>query len=184
MKEHVIYELAARGTLAEEPKTKDIIFKAIMGVVTGQYDYLRKETKNFKMRDDLTVENVLRETHYQQRGYVRLTTQEEINDAKNKYSTYKGYPKLQLALDFFQMSNDLFFRVYGFNYVPEGKLRDAARKRIDMQMTMSAINSVYGEPVIGIDMGFDVKPVIADTTIKSALRNNKVINDTFMRGSQ
>lgn len=180
MKEHIIYELAARGTLAEEPETKDIIFKAIMGVVSGQYDYLRKETENIKIRDDLTVENVLKETYYQQDGYVRLTTQEEINDAKNKYSTYKGYPKLQLALDFFQMSNDLFFIAYGFNYVPEGKVREDARKMIDLYATMNAIHSAYPEPTIGINMGYEIKPVLDEKIINRIFKNNG--NDTFMRG--
>ncbi|MCC5894851.1 MAG: hypothetical protein JJU16_05255 [Alkalibacterium sp.] len=139
-KDIVIYELAAKGTLAEEPETKDLIFRTIISVITGQYDYLHVETENIKVRDDLTTENILKEAHFQQKGYVRLSTQKEVNEAKNKYSTYKGYPKLQLALDFFQMSNDLFFMVYGFNYVPEGNVRKAARSMIDNSHWM---NTVY-----------------------------------------
>ncbi len=47
-----------------------------------------------------------------------------------KYGTYKGYSKFKLALDFFQMSNDRFFEIYKFNFVPRGELYEAARSYI------------------------------------------------------
>lgn len=171
MKDHIIYELAAKGNIAEEPETKDLIFRAIMDVVTGQYDYLKVETENIMVRDDLTTENILKEAHYQHKGYVRLSTQKEVNEAKNKYSTYNGYPKLQLALDFFQMSNDLFFVVYGFNYVPEGNVRKAARSMIDNAHWMNAVVAPYG---IGASKG------LASSLMKSEVNidmNNININE-------
>ncbi|MBE9895280.1 hypothetical protein G8C15_08030 [Enterococcus casseliflavus] len=47
-----------------------------------------------------------------------------------KYGTYKGHSKFRLALDFFQMSNDRFFEIYKFNFVPRGELYEVARSYI------------------------------------------------------
>lgn len=47
-----------------------------------------------------------------------------------KYGTYKGHSKFKLALDFFQMSNDRFFEIYKFNFVPQGELYDIARSYV------------------------------------------------------
>lgn len=47
-----------------------------------------------------------------------------------KYGTYKGHSKFKLALDFFQMSNDRFFEIYKFNFVPRGELYKVARSYI------------------------------------------------------
>ncbi|MCO5478574.1 hypothetical protein IGJ28_000298 [Enterococcus sp. AZ091] len=47
-----------------------------------------------------------------------------------KYGTYKGHSKFKLALDFFQMSNDRFFEIYKFNFVPRGELYEVARSYI------------------------------------------------------
>ncbi len=35
-----------------------------------------------------------------------------------------------LAVDFFKMSNDMFFDKYGFNYVPRGSLFDKAKEHV------------------------------------------------------
>jgi len=48
-------------------------------------------------------------------GYYRL-----------KYGLYKGYHAWDLACSWFQTDNDTFYRVYGFNYVPRGKLYEEA----------------------------------------------------------
>ncbi|MDB1709586.1 hypothetical protein AB1I55_10450 [Enterococcus entomosocium] len=47
-----------------------------------------------------------------------------------KYGTYKGHSKFKLALDFFQMSNDRFFEIYKFNFVPRGELYKVARSYV------------------------------------------------------
>ena len=33
-------------------------------------------------------------------------------------ATYKGHPMVDLAVSWFKMSNDDFFKVYGFNFNP------------------------------------------------------------------
>lgn len=39
-----------------------------------------------------------------------------------------GHDRFHLALDFFTMSNDDFFQLYGFNFVPKGQLFDDAKE--------------------------------------------------------
>lgn len=57
-----------------------------------------------------------------------------------KYDTYKGHSKFKLALDFFQMSNDRFFEIYKFNFVPRGELYEVARSYIaERQMSKGLI---------------------------------------------
>ena len=46
---------------------------------------------------------------------------------RKKYGEYKGHNQWDLAKDYFRMSNDTFFKVYGFNFVPRGKLFDEAK---------------------------------------------------------
>lgn len=58
----------------------------------------------------------------------------DMKHYKAKYGYYEGYPKFQLALDFFQMSNDLFFEKYKFNFVPEGKLYTEVKKLLEERM--------------------------------------------------
>ncbi|MBM7717172.1 hypothetical protein JOC94_004197 [Bacillus thermophilus] len=38
------------------------------------------------------------------------------------YGRFRGHWKWDLAVDWFQMSNDDFFNLYGFNFVPKGRL--------------------------------------------------------------
>ncbi|EMN7726838.1 hypothetical protein WB980_000082 [Bacillus cereus] len=46
---------------------------------------------------------------------------------RTKYGEYNGHNQWDLAKDFFQMSNDAFFKIYGFNFVPKGRLFDDAK---------------------------------------------------------
>lgn len=136
MNNKLIYGLASKGKFSDEPETKDLIFSLIMALSTGDYKLPVDIDKT------LPVKNVLKDYLYKRSDYVKLS-EEAIKEAKNKYGTYNGYSKLQLALDFFQMSNDLIFAVYGFNYVPKGKVRDAAVKLIEIQNTMNVVSSGY-----------------------------------------
>jgi hypothetical protein len=43
------------------------------------------------------------------------------------YGKYKGYWRWDLAVNWFQMTNDGFFNFYGFNFVPRGRLHEEAR---------------------------------------------------------
>ncbi|MGR5968845.1 hypothetical protein ACT7C1_14180 [Bacillus paranthracis] len=56
---------------------------------------------------------------------VPATVHESIR--RTRYGTYNGHNQWDLAKDFFQMSNDAFFKIYGFNFVPRGKLFDEAK---------------------------------------------------------
>lgn len=93
---------------------------------------------------------------------VNDTQQEKVkaDDKLGKYltrrfGTYEGHSKFKLALDFFQMSNDRFFEIYKFNFVPRGNLAETARKYIEnrqlmagerMGLTVSAINNMAITP--------------------------------------
>ncbi|HDR7254294.1 TPA: hypothetical protein QCW96_003646 [Bacillus pacificus] len=46
---------------------------------------------------------------------------------RTKYGTHNGHNQWDLAKDYFRMSNDTFFKVYGFNFVPKGQLFDEAK---------------------------------------------------------
>lgn len=78
---------------------------------------------------------------------VGAVTVNDINlkQCKVKYGYFKGYPVIQLALDYFQMSNDMFWEKYHFNYVPKGKVFAEVKKMIqDVQLQKSFISSYMG----------------------------------------
>ncbi|CAM4313746.1 hypothetical protein [Bacillus wiedmannii] len=52
---------------------------------------------------------------------------------RTKYGTYNGHNQWDLAIDFFRMSNDAFFKIYGFNFVPRGRLFDDAKSFVATQ---------------------------------------------------
>lgn len=53
---------------------------------------------------------------------------EGFKKLKKKYGMYKGYSKVDLTKSFLTMSNDSFFKLYGFNYIPDMKLQDEVRE--------------------------------------------------------
>lgn len=82
-----------------------------------------------------------------------LVTVEDINlkHCKAKYGYFKGYPVIQLALDYFQMSNDLFFEKYHFNYVPRGKNFTDVKKMIeDIQLQKSFVSTFVSSDINGL----------------------------------
>lgn len=146
-----IYNLAKKGLRSEELETKDFIFELIMKMVVVN-EFAADVTEQ-----QLPIERLLKEGIYDRKHYMKLS-ESALKEAKNKYSTYKGHAKLQLALDFFQMTNDLFFAVYGFNYVPEGKVRDAARHLIDTQALMNQVMSSYSDVKPTLEIGSMISP--------------------------
>ncbi|CKE77448.1 MULTISPECIES: hypothetical protein [Bacillus cereus group] len=52
---------------------------------------------------------------------------------RKKYGENNGYSQWDLAKDFFRMSNDAFFNIYGFNFVPKGRLFDEAKSFVASQ---------------------------------------------------
>ncbi|MGN4944602.1 hypothetical protein [Bacillus cereus group sp. MYBK104-1] len=62
---------------------------------------------------------------------VPATVHESIR--RTRYGTYNGHNQWDLAKDFFKMSNDAFFKIYGFNFVPRGRLFDDAKSFVENQ---------------------------------------------------
>lgn len=52
---------------------------------------------------------------------------------RKKYGEYNGHNQWDLAKSFFLMSNDAFFKIYGFNYVPKDQLFDDAKSFVASQ---------------------------------------------------
>lgn len=55
---------------------------------------------------------------------------QEIRAAKKRilYGKHRGHWQWDLAVNWFQMSNDGFFALYGFNFVPRGRLFTEAKE--------------------------------------------------------
>lgn len=53
-----------------------------------------------------------------------------VSDMRMKFGNFKGHYEWDLAVEWFQMSNDDFFEKYGFNFVPRGKLFEQAREYV------------------------------------------------------
>ncbi|AEA15505.1 MULTISPECIES: hypothetical protein [Bacillus] len=62
---------------------------------------------------------------------VPVTVHESLR--RTRYGTYNGHNQWDLAKDFFRMSNDAFFKIYGFNFVPKGRLFDDAKSFVANQ---------------------------------------------------
>ncbi|MDT2490774.1 hypothetical protein P7D72_01765 [Enterococcus avium] len=97
-----------------------------------------------------------------------------------KYGKYKGYSKFVLALDFFQMSNDRFFEIYKFNFVPHGKLYERARDYI-LERQMSSLDSDSQKLNVAVPSGYIDSNLMADKLMKSF--GNGTINNSFKLGS-
>ncbi len=54
-----------------------------------------------------------------------ITVNESLR--RTKYGEYNGHNQWDLAKDYLRMANDEFFKLYGFNFVPKGRLFDDAR---------------------------------------------------------
>lgn len=99
-----------------------------------------------------------------------------------KYGTYKGYSKFKLALDFFQMSNDRFFEIYKFNFVPRGELYEVARLYITgRQLSKGLLTSVSIPAHFFKEPGMKIK---IPSSITSQVRNSvsSSLNSSFRLG--
>lgn len=58
-----------------------------------------------------------------------LEKKKQVRSASKRllYGQYRGHSQWDLAVNWFQMTNDDFHRLYGFNFVPRGRLFDEAR---------------------------------------------------------
>lgn len=108
---------------------------------------------------------VMRRRNARHSDFVSMAEEDHERMTK-KYGKESGYPKFKLALDFFQMSNDAFFELYGFNFVPKGNLYDEARKYItEAQAAMSSNKQIASG-------GFQAFRVPAEVDISGQILSN------------
>ncbi|WP_197260771.1 hypothetical protein [Brevibacillus laterosporus] len=50
------------------------------------------------------------------------------NSQRSQYGKIRGHHRWDLAKAWFRTTNDNFFKIYGFNFVPRGKLHEEARE--------------------------------------------------------
>lgn len=93
-----------------------------------------------------------------------------------KFGTYEGHSKFKLALDFFQMSNDRFFEIYKFNFVPRGKLAETARKYIENRQLMAGERSLS----VSAMNNMAITPETASRSLEQEIRN--AINKSMWQG--
>lgn len=67
---------------------------------------------------------------YQLRMGGRSSGKTFNQDMRIKFGKFKGHYQWDLAVDWFQTSNDTFYKVYGFNYVPKGQLFEQAKEYV------------------------------------------------------
>ncbi|MCD5190681.1 hypothetical protein [Enterococcus casseliflavus] len=94
-----------------------------------------------------------------------------------KYGTYKGHSKFKLALDFFQMSNDRFFEIYKFNFVPRGELYKVARSYItgrQLSKGLIAGTSISANMLSQSGMEINISSGIANQICNSATNSFKL----------
>lgn len=93
-----------------------------------------------------------------------------------KFGTYEGHSKFKLALDFLQMSNDRFFEIYKFNFVPRGKLAETARKYIENRQLMAGERSLS----VSAMNNMAITPETASRSLEQEIRN--AINKSMWQG--
>jgi len=52
----------------------------------------------------------------------------KVEKHRNNFGKHEGYYQWDLAVNWFRMSNDGFYNMYGFNFVPRGRLYEDARE--------------------------------------------------------
>ncbi|MGM0163762.1 hypothetical protein [Enterococcus sp. DIV1059_2] len=95
-----------------------------------------------------------------------------------KYGTYKGHSKFKLALDFFQMSNDRFFEIYKFNFVPRGELYEVARSYITGRQLSKGL--IAGTSISANMLSRSVMEIDVSSSIANQIRNS--MNKSFRLG--
>ncbi|MBL1228157.1 hypothetical protein IW492_02785 [Enterococcus sp. BWB1-3] len=89
-----------------------------------------------------------------------LATVKDFNMShyKAKYGYYESYSKFELALDYFQMSNDLFFEKYKFNFVPKGELYKEVKKLLEERVIKQAASQMISATIgSATSSGIDAK---------------------------
>ncbi|CAF1778083.1 hypothetical protein NRS6094_04333 [Bacillus subtilis] len=63
---------------------------------------------------------------------------------RRKYGKFRGHHKWDLACAWFKCSNDVFFDIYGFNFVPRGRLYEEARKHVHNIGSLVTVSPISG----------------------------------------
>lgn len=95
-----------------------------------------------------------------------------------KYGTYKGHSKFKLALDFFQMSNDRFFEIYKFNFVPRGELYEVARSYITGRQLSKGL--IVGTSISANMLSQSGMEINISSGVANQIRNS--VNNSFKLG--
>lgn len=95
-----------------------------------------------------------------------------------KYGTYKGHSTFKLALDFFQMSNDRFFEIYKFNFVPRGELYEVAKSYITGRQMSKGL--IVGASISANMLSRSGMEIDVSSNIANQIRNS--MNKSFRLG--
>lgn len=120
-----VKEVSLEGSTASCGCNKQIVKGALVENSYNEYTKMASET--FEVPHSEVTED-MRE-HVKQHGSIRS----KINEAyemhmRTEHGMAHGCYRWDLAMDFFNMSNDMFFEKYGFNFIPRGKLFDEAKR--------------------------------------------------------
>ncbi|WP_281738494.1 hypothetical protein [Enterococcus dispar] len=115
-----IAKIAFHGINADEPEVMKICLEKIFTMITNNVS----EEKAAKILNENNIDKIRIED---QTGHL----------LEKKFGSYKGYSKFKLALDFFQMSNDRFFEIYKFNFVPYRELAKVAKEYIAKRQNLN-----------------------------------------------
>lgn len=97
---------------------------------------------------------------------------------RQKYGMLDGHYKWDLAKAFFSMSNDDFFNVYGFNFVPKGRLWTEAKETLGAEYLKPPsvdFGAMGGDltQTITVKIGNDLENIVPNITI-GAMKNFKL----------
>lgn len=119
-----IAKIAFRGMQSDELEVAQICLEKIFFMIT----------------EDLTEEAAAKKMNNRQSNKIKADDKMGKR-LTQKYGKFKGFSKFKLAIDYFQMSNDRFFEIYGFNFVSRGKLYDIAKAYISHRQHFAKNNS-------------------------------------------
>lgn len=73
---------------------------------------------------------------------IKSANERANSNMRNKFGKHKDHYEWDLAVEWFQTSNDTFFEKYGFNFVPRGKLFDEAKEYVFLKGSKNIQNNI------------------------------------------
>lgn len=162
-----IAKIAFRGMQSDELEVAQICLEKIFFMIT----------------EDLTEEAAAKKMNTRQSNKIKADDKMGKR-LTQKYGKFKGFSKFKLAIDYFQMSNDRFFEIYGFNFVPRGKLYDIAKAYISHRQQLLEISACGSQLVSGsLNSAITVPNGYVDTAdIAKRLKREVGIQNSFKLG--